>query len=38
MMKCKECGRVRGLIDGICDDCTIKKHGCLFPWLKKTKK
>jgi hypothetical protein len=30
---CRECGRDRCLIDGLCDDCTIKKHGCLFPCI-----
>jgi len=31
--KCRECGRYRGLIDSLCDDCTIRIHGELFPWL-----
>lgn len=32
-MKCKRCGAVRGLIDGLCDNCSLEVHGCLFPWL-----
>ena len=34
MNTCRKCGRDRGLIDGLCDDCTIEETGTLFPWLK----
>ena len=33
-MRCKRCKRARGLIDGLCDDCSLELHGCLFPWLE----
>jgi predicted amidophosphoribosyltransferase len=32
-VKCKRCGAVRGLIDGLCDNCTLELYGCLFPWV-----
>lgn len=35
---CKDCGRVRGLLDGLCDDCTIRKHGGLMPGFRKKEK
>lgn len=35
---CKRCGRYRGLIDGLCDDCTIALYGWLCPWLEKLSK
>jgi len=28
-IKCTKCGEQRALIDGICDNCTIKIHGSL---------
>jgi len=39
-MNCKECGRARALteslsVDGICDDCTIKKYVSLSPQLNR---
>lgn len=37
-MKCWRCKRIRALIDGLCDDCTLALFGCLFPWLAETKK
>jgi len=33
-MKCIQCNRYRGTIDGLCDDCTIKIKGKLLPWFK----
>ena len=30
-MHCNECKRSRSLVNGLCDDCTLKLHGELFP-------
>ena len=27
IIKCKSCGRSRALVNGLCDDCTIRKNG-----------
>lgn len=31
---CKRCGYFRSLVDGLCDNCTIKVYGNLRPWLE----
>ncbi len=36
-MSCSRCGRDRGTIAGLCDDCTLEAKGMLFPWLAKPK-
>lgn len=35
---CKQCGRDRATVDDLCDDCTIKNTGKLFPWLEEKTK
>lgn len=37
-MACSICGRNRALVDGICDDCTLKRHGQLFPDVGRAEK
>lgn len=38
-MACKECGNTSdGTIGGLCSSCTMKKNGCLFPWLEELEK
>lgn len=32
--KYTDCGRSRALVDSICDDCTLKQHGRMLPFMK----
>lgn len=31
VVHCRNCNRVRSTVSGLCDDCTLKIHGKLFP-------